>query len=746
MTLKPMYPAVVNSPGTELAADISADATEITVLSTSGLPPAPNLLTIGSDETAETVRYTKVDGMKLTVERAFQGEAKSWSVGTKVARYFTAYDHDAARENIADLYADRRKAIVLAPGVQDVETDEDSAFRLDEIRGKTEIRDSVGIINVTNPYAIATSGNLLPPFTGASSYHGEGQTPSEPYKATLNATAINMGWSFRVPCLPNTQYTLIVEHNGMIALQDLDKDGNLLNENSGYQEVGELHIKTSANATFVNVIIGNGSKGAGTFTFKNPMLIPGDKPQPFASQSRSMWAAECQLAANPVDGTNSDVLYVGDDGLPYVLEKWGKEALTERQQWGFVATYAGFKQVGGQTYKYPITGHLGLVVKYDGKMLTNFVGIPSSADMGTISQNTGEIHITISNVDSGWGDAYTPTADEIKAYFNGWKMFEWGKDASGTYNGTGTKAWVMRQDDGTYGNGTHTNVPTTQAPINSRWQPYRLQYLKAKPTVEAVKNYETGLTFLKGWNMVEVGRGIVIREKTNPYPNGDGTYSINTLSNPTKYRVDSMSSVFRNNMRDVTYSLERRNPKSEYVGTLGYGFAKTSDYDPNAVYHVTYTMLDSTLVAPISGSIASNLRGAVTDMVSWASDAERRLSVVETKKAEKDSPQWIKPTLMNGVKDVEGLPSVRYMKDAGGFIHIQGCIKPPETVADAFVLPKGYRPSRLLVLSAAGNNSAGSDVMTRFNISERGTVQFIPTNNPGKWVSLDDIPPFLAEQ
>lgn len=102
MTLKPMYPAVVNSPGTELAADITADVTEITVLSTSGLPPAPNLLTIGSDETAETVRYTKIDGTKLTVDRAFQGGAKSWSVGTKVARYFTAYDHDAARENITD--------------------------------------------------------------------------------------------------------------------------------------------------------------------------------------------------------------------------------------------------------------------------------------------------------------------------------------------------------------------------------------------------------------------------------------------------------------------------------------------------------------------------------------------------------------------------------------------------------------------------------------------------------------------
>jgi len=102
--MKPMYPAVVNSPSTELAADITVDATEITVISTAGLPPAPNMLTIGIDETAETVRYSKVDGKKLTVERGFQGISKSWSAGTKVARYFTAYDHDAFRENVEALF------------------------------------------------------------------------------------------------------------------------------------------------------------------------------------------------------------------------------------------------------------------------------------------------------------------------------------------------------------------------------------------------------------------------------------------------------------------------------------------------------------------------------------------------------------------------------------------------------------------------------------------------------------------
>ena len=105
MAIKTMYPAAVNSPGTEIAADIAADATTITVLSGDVLPSAPNLITIGSDETAETVLYTGKSGNDLTgCTRGFNGTtAKGWSAGAKVARNFTGYDHDTFIANIGDL-------------------------------------------------------------------------------------------------------------------------------------------------------------------------------------------------------------------------------------------------------------------------------------------------------------------------------------------------------------------------------------------------------------------------------------------------------------------------------------------------------------------------------------------------------------------------------------------------------------------------------------------------------------------
>jgi 6-phosphogluconolactonase (cycloisomerase 2 family) len=104
---------MINSPGTELAADINASATSIDVLDASKLPAAPNLVTVGSDETAETIRYTGKTGNTLTgCTRGFEGTAKGWAAGTQAARNHTAYDYEAGRANIAD-------ALVRAQGYAD---------------------------------------------------------------------------------------------------------------------------------------------------------------------------------------------------------------------------------------------------------------------------------------------------------------------------------------------------------------------------------------------------------------------------------------------------------------------------------------------------------------------------------------------------------------------------------------------------------------------------------------------------
>lgn len=107
MAQQTMYPAKANSPKTELSAAITAAATTIPLVDASKLPAAPNLATIGVDEAAETILYTGISGNSLTgVTRGFNGTtAKSWGQGIKVARYFTAYDHDTFKANIEELAA-----------------------------------------------------------------------------------------------------------------------------------------------------------------------------------------------------------------------------------------------------------------------------------------------------------------------------------------------------------------------------------------------------------------------------------------------------------------------------------------------------------------------------------------------------------------------------------------------------------------------------------------------------------------
>jgi hypothetical protein len=114
MALQPSYPASVNSRQTELADAIDDIQTSFTVLDGSVLPPAPNLLTLGTDESAETVLYTGLSENEVTgVTRGFESGAKSWAAGTKLARFFTAYDHDTFRGNIADL--DQRLSNIVIP-------------------------------------------------------------------------------------------------------------------------------------------------------------------------------------------------------------------------------------------------------------------------------------------------------------------------------------------------------------------------------------------------------------------------------------------------------------------------------------------------------------------------------------------------------------------------------------------------------------------------------------------------------
>ena len=109
MAQKTMYAGINNSVQSTLTAAITATDSTILLASVDGLPAAPNLITIGTDDDAEVVRYNGISGLQLTgCERGFDGTtAKVWLVDELVYRAFTKYDHDTFKDNIEDLESNK---------------------------------------------------------------------------------------------------------------------------------------------------------------------------------------------------------------------------------------------------------------------------------------------------------------------------------------------------------------------------------------------------------------------------------------------------------------------------------------------------------------------------------------------------------------------------------------------------------------------------------------------------------------
>ncbi len=106
MTMMEMYKGFVNSIETVITNALSETDNTIYVHDDTRIPDAPNLLVIGGNlASAETVKLIRKEGNKLTVERGFQGFAKSWAANTVIARNYTEHDHAAFINNILTLLA-----------------------------------------------------------------------------------------------------------------------------------------------------------------------------------------------------------------------------------------------------------------------------------------------------------------------------------------------------------------------------------------------------------------------------------------------------------------------------------------------------------------------------------------------------------------------------------------------------------------------------------------------------------------
>lgn len=482
----------------------------------------------------------------------------------------------------------------------------------EQINAKYPYVDSVQ--PVRNPYAIRYGENLLPPFYEWTLVRSP-YVMTSPYTVTGSPTG-GAAHYVEIDVIPNTDYIFSVEHNGNISVYT--EDG--LTAIKGYTTDQSITFNSGNNKeirTYLNGLI------AGTFTFKNPMLMIGTIAKPFKPREDAMLALQTDLYADPLTGANADEVFE-KDGQYFKLTKRKKVVLDERLAYLHNGNASGFKQV---QLAGPLVNARGaysfgdysssIMTKCDGKVMP--VSDPSlGPDNHYINSTNKYLVISVSNADSGWGDSYTPSTDEIKAYFMGWRMYD-GSQTGNPYNGTGTKTWNSIKHWGTPTYYT-TTLPTTQAP---EWTPYQLVYQLATPTVEPITS-EGQLTLIEGDNQVEVGTGIVLREKAPLVLVPGSAAAMGDIGNPSAYRIKRFIKAYKNGRHDSNW----------YVSTLNpYGLEKARidwvNFDSSATYTITYLMLNTFPNAPFVGSVAENEKALLTDMNDIMRQNAAAVSVLE---------------------------------------------------------------------------------------------------------------------
>ncbi len=471
---------------------------------------------------------------------------------------------------------------------------------------------------------------------------------------------------------------------------------------------------------------------------KNPYAIRWTSPA--KTDIASMLAFDTELLAPPVviNDTERDRLEQGTDGQYYKTTQWKKITLNGDLIWNFRTSSAGVKRVQvtglGQAVS---TLPQGYMIKFDGSLLRNDLGAIADWNTGDNWQfgdsSYSNLIISIASADSGWGDNYTPTNDEIKAYFYGWKMYDWvNGTGTSTYNAqTGqAKGWCRRvpgadtTQAGSYVEGTPV-LPTLQA---SGWTSYELIYKRSTFLKEPVFSEGT-LDLAKNDNIIELGSGLILREKANVWKAIPGSES-SVINN-----IDRQSSWLRNKARRIVQVYKNNKVDNRWIianDNFAYGAARA--FIPNSVgiledsevYNVTYIQLNQYPTTNFAVTISTNEYSIINNLIRNAQQTSRRVSVIEMQKADKtpNSSTWILPTLLNGWSAISGYRTGYRKIGNSNIVQMSGVLTNGATTVGTVLLylPQGYRPASSFVFTANSRDNSGNYNSITLDVRDFGAV------------------------
>ncbi|MFK7692849.1 C1q-like domain-containing protein [Paenibacillus sp. HJGM_3] len=461
--------------------------------------------------------------------------------------------------------------------------------------------------------------NLLPPFYEWKLHANAVVT--EPYKLTLNATADFQSSTYRVPVMPSTTYTFSRSGTGSVNIWEFKSTGT----NNGGSSAGSVYtITTKSDTFFLEVELTN--IGAGTSIFVSPQLELGSTSTAFEPRNDDYVFAPVTLASS-VDGTIKDSLTYRD-GAWNKTKRWNQFTIDGSLTFIFSVDYTGFKAVG--TSLSPVMAITTNMVgtRNDGMILPYGTG-GSGTGPNVVSRSSGGdfAYFSVPDSETGWGEGYTPSGTEIKAYFYGWKM---NNGTFGTpYDGTGTKTWTTW--NATSNTGSVTVTPTT---IATGYTPYTLTYQLAVTQTEVV-SVEGAVSLHPGGNQIEIGEGVIVREKANPVLKpADNLYRINNsfsgyTGSELKNRTEKILAVYKNGVRDSKWFIFSDTPPYSN-GKQSAQIAK-SDFDTTAEYTVTYVALDKYSLTSTNtdtfGTYSGNIGTTVSALVADVTDEKTKNTI-----------------------------------------------------------------------------------------------------------------------
>ncbi|BFT75228.1 right-handed parallel beta-helix repeat-containing protein [Paenibacillus sp. P36] len=495
-----------------------------------------------------------------------------------------------------------------------------------QVAAKYPYVDNVKHVNA--PYVIKYGENLLPPFNEWIIHANA--IVNDPYKVTINATSAYQDCSFMFSVIPGQSYTISGVRtggsHGFFNMRWLDVSKNLISDSgeSGTAPLNAVYAVAQCN-----------NDAAGTFTFSNVMLNLGSTAKAFTSRNDDMLAFPNVQLASSVDGTVYDTLFERN-GRFYVEKRFKDMVLDGNLNWTFGSSFSGCKTVSLSLPNIGETFPNG--VKHNGKILAKNVNAP---DVMWADTNYKFLYLGIADADSGWGESYIPTSQEIQAYFNGWVMYDitTGNPVN-KYNGTGNKGWCYRLNtynsaptESTMAGGTNI-LPTSPAPSTGAFTPYKLSYQLVTPTFEEIQ-VDGSMSLHKGLNQIEVSQGVIVREKVIPDIVSGTSVELNQISlSPLMKRTNRILSVYRNGKLDPTWQLSNNNTTDYWYGGGAATISSILNYDKTAAYEVSYVALDQHLftspVQAVTGEVASNFKVILDQLVINQADNDARIRANET--------------------------------------------------------------------------------------------------------------------